>query len=88
MNKLEEEIPVLPKFMKTILFDNGVEFSKFDEMMQSNNGKGKRFQIYFAHPYASYERECNENKNRLIRRYLKKRNISRKFNGWRYFKYC
>ena len=72
MNKLEEEIPILSKFMKTILFDNGVEFSKFDEMMQSNNGKGKRFQIYFAHPYASYERECNENKNRLIRRYFKK----------------
>lgn len=72
MNKLEEEIPDLSKIMKTILFDNGVEFSKFDEMMQSNNGKEKRFQIYFAHPYASYERGSNENKNRLIRRYFKK----------------
>ena len=32
----------------------------------------RRFQIYFTHPYASYERGCNENKNRLIRRYFKK----------------
>ena len=57
MNKLEEEIPELPKIMKTILFDNGVEFSKFEEMMKSNNGKDKRFQIYFAHPYVSYEED-------------------------------
>ena len=70
MNKLEEEIPVLPKFMKTILFDNTVEFSQFDEMMQSDNGKRKRFKIYFAHPYASYEKGCNKNKNILIRRYF------------------
>ena len=29
-------------------------------------------QVYFTHPYASYERGCNENKNRMIRRYFKK----------------
>jgi len=72
MNKLEDEIPQLSEIMKSLLLDNGVEFSKFEEMMKSNNSDKKRFQIYFTHPYASYERGCNENKNRLIRRYFKK----------------
>lgn len=73
LDKLELEIPELRKIMTSILFDNGVEFSKFDEMMKSIKDKEeKRFQVYFTHPYASYERGCNENKNRLIRRYFKK----------------
>lgn len=72
MNKLEDEIPQLSEIMRSLLLDNGIEFSKFEEMMKSNNSNKKRFQIYFTHPYASYERGCNENKNRLIRRYFKK----------------
>lgn len=72
-DKLETQIPQLSKIIETLLLDNGVEFSKIDEMMQSVQNKNeKRFQIYFAHPYASYERGCNENKNRLIRRYFRK----------------
>lgn len=73
LDKLELEIPELSKIMTSILFDNGIEFSKFDDMMKSvKNKEEKRFQIYFTHPYASYERGCNENKNRMIRRYFKK----------------
>lgn len=73
LDKLETEIPELKQIMTSILFDNGVEFSKFEEMMKSVKNKDeKRFQVYFAHPYASYERGCNENKNRMIRRYFKK----------------
>lgn len=73
LDKLEDEIPQLREIMKTLLLDNGVEFSKIEEMMQSvKDKKQRRFQVYFAHPYASYERGCNENKNRLIRRYFKK----------------
>lgn len=73
LDKLEEEIPELSQIMTSILFDNGIEFSKFDDMMKSaKNKEEKRFQIYFTHPYASYERGCNENKNRMIRRYFKK----------------
>lgn len=73
LDKLETEIPDLSRIMETLLLDNGVEFSKIEEMMKSvKNKKKKRFQVYFAHPYASYERGCNENKNRLIRRYFKK----------------
>ena len=73
LDKLEEEIPDLWKIIETLLLDNGVEFSRIEEMMRSvKNKEKKRFQVYFAHPYASYERGCNENKNRMIRRYFKK----------------
>lgn len=73
LDKLEKEIPQLSEIMKSLLLDNGVEFSKIEEMMKSVKNKNKkRFQVYFAHPYASYERGCNENKNRMIRRYFKK----------------
>ena len=73
LDKLEEEIPQLSEIMESLLLDNGIEFNKIEEMMRSSKDKDKkRFQIYFTHPYASYERGCNENKNRLIRRYFKK----------------
>ena len=73
LDRLEEDIPQLSEIMESLLLDNGIEFSKIEEMMRSSKDKEKkRFQIYFTHPYASYERGCNENKNRLIRRYFKK----------------
>ena len=73
LDKLEEEVPELSKIIESLLLDNGIEFSKIEEMMKSvKDSSKKRFQIYFTHPYASYERGCNENKNRLIRRYFKK----------------
>lgn len=34
--------------------------------------KKKRFHIYYAHPYCSYERGSNENANRMIRRWIPK----------------
>lgn len=61
LNKLEE-IPELSKIIESLLLDNGIEFSKIEEMMKSvKDERKKRFQIYFTHPYASYERGCNEN---------------------------
>lgn len=73
LDKLEEEIPDMKKIIEILLFDNGIEFSKIEEMMKSvKDRRKKRFKIYFAHPYASYERGSNENKNRLIRRSFKK----------------
>ena len=73
LDKLEEEIPQLSEIIESMLLDKGVEFSRIEEMMRSaKDERKKRFQIYFTHPYASYERGCNENKNRLIRRYFKK----------------
>lgn len=80
LDKLEKEIPQLSKIMESLLLDNGVEFSKIEEMMTSIDRRKKRFQVYFAHPYASYERGCNENKNRMIRRYFKKGKLVEKLS--------
>lgn len=53
---------------KTITFDNGVEFMDYKGIEQSCLKKGKRTEVYYAHPYCSGERGSNENNNRMIRR--------------------
>jgi IS30 family transposase len=57
---------------KTITFDNGIEFMDYEGMEKSCLRKGKRTQIYYAHPYCSGERGTNENSNRMIRRWIPK----------------
>ena len=57
---------------KTITFDNGVEFMDYCGMEKSCLRKGKRTNIYYAHPYCSGERGTNENNNRMIRRWIPK----------------
>ena len=52
----------------TITADNGTEFHGHKEIERQT---GTRF--FFAHPYHSWERPCNENANGLIRQYLPKR---------------
>ncbi len=54
--------------VKTITFDNGLEFAEHEEI-----AKGLNADIYFAHPYASWERGTNENTNGLIRQYFPKK---------------
>ena len=53
--------------VKTITFDNGLEFSAHESIAE-----GLESDIYFAHPYASWERDINENTNGLIRQYFPK----------------
>lgn len=73
LNNLEEEIPELSNIMETLLLDNGCEFSDIDGIMRSGvNEKEQRLAVYYAHPYASYERGCNENKNRQVRKHFPK----------------
>ena len=60
------DMPV--SWVKTITFDNGSEFAKHEEI-----AKALGVNIYFADPYASYQRGTNENANGLIRRHLPKR---------------
>ena len=57
----------LSDIFKSITFDNGVEFSNWKKIEKYLNAK-----IYFAHPYASYERGSNENGNKLLRMFLPK----------------
>ncbi|MDH5775784.1 MAG: IS30 family transposase, partial [Nitrospirota bacterium] len=51
----------------TITYDNGLEFSEHAGM-----AKELEAQIYFAHPYASWERGVNENTNGLLRQLFPK----------------
>ena len=57
----------LKEKVKTITFDNGLEFSAHESI-----AKELEADIYFAHPYASWERGANENTNGLIRQYFPK----------------
>ncbi|VMU84281.1 IS1239 transposase [Streptococcus pneumoniae] len=50
----------------SITADNGTEFNRLSNVFSEEH-------IYYAHPYASWERGTNENHNRLIRRWLPKR---------------
>ena len=50
--------------LRSITSDNGSEFLNLDLVVQCP--------VYYAHPYASYERGSNENMNRMIRRWIPK----------------
>lgn len=52
----------------TITVDNGKEFCEHELI-----AAGLQARIYFAHPYASWERGLNENTNGLIRQYFPKK---------------
>lgn len=54
------------KLFKTITCDNGCEFAAAKEMEQFAP-------IYYCHPYSSWERGTNENQNKLIRRFCKRK---------------
>lgn len=51
------------KVCQTVTFDNGKEFARHEEM-----AKTLSMDMFFAHPYHSWERGTNENTNGLIRR--------------------
>lgn len=56
----------------TITSDNGREFAHHERIAESLETN-----VYFAHPYASWERGSNENMNGLVRQYFpKKREFS------------
>ena len=58
--------------LKNLSIDNGVEFARYNDMKKKPGCKLPRTKIYFAHPYASYERGSNEVCNQLVRYYIPK----------------
>lgn len=59
---------VVPKRMrKTLTVDNGSEFAQFKEYEEKTG-----LDIYFAKPYAAWQRGANENTNGLLRQYFPK----------------
>jgi IS30 family transposase len=77
-SKTKEKKPVADEIIRflgpykanclTITYDNGTEFSDHLRMAQALNAD-----IYFAHPYSSWERGTNENTNGLIRQFYPKK---------------
>jgi IS30 family transposase len=58
----------LPVRTHTITADNGKEFADHERIAKDLNTD-----IYFAHPYSSWERGSNENMNGLVRQYFPKK---------------
>ena len=58
----------IPRVMRqTLTLDNGSEFANFKELE-----KKARLTVYFADPYAAWQRGANENANGLLRQYFPK----------------
>jgi IS30 family transposase len=58
----------LPVRTHTITADNGKEFADHERIAKELNTD-----VYFAHPYSSWERGTNENMNGLVRQYFPKK---------------
>jgi IS30 family transposase len=58
----------LPVRIHTITADNGLEFANHERIAKELNTD-----VYFAHPYSSWERGTNENMNGLVRQYFPKK---------------
>ncbi|WP_270458485.1 IS30 family transposase [Faecalimonas umbilicata] len=67
LNQLRRELPEFDRVFKSITADNGTEFARLHKW-----GKRAGVDIYYAHPYSSWERGANENANHLIRRFFPK----------------
>jgi IS30 family transposase len=66
---VSSRMQLLPlKLRKTITLDNGPENSDWQSMQNATG-----MDVYFAHPYSSWERGTNENTNGLIREYFPKK---------------
>lgn len=56
---------------RSITTDNGSEFMEYDLLVKSVFS-GKRFEVYYCHSYAAWEKGTVENHNRMIRRFFPK----------------
>lgn len=74
LDKLKREIPCFKDVFKTITTDNGSEFAQLYQWGAKNG-----IDIYYAHPYSSWERGQNENGNRIIRRFVPKGEMIRDY---------
>ena len=54
------------RLFKSVTSDNGSEFVGLHEALQD------AMDVYFTHPYASWERGTSENQHKLIRRFIPK----------------
>lgn len=70
-DKLERTMPDFRRRFRSLTTDNGSEFLEYEKLRQSIYG-GVRFEVYYCHSYAAWEKGTNENHNRMIRRWFPK----------------
>lgn len=70
-DRMERNTPDFKQRFKSITTDNGPEFLEYDLLTKSVKS-GKRFEVYYCHSYAAWEKGSVENHNRMIRRWLPK----------------
>lgn len=64
----QQRLAMLPKSLRrTMTFDNGKEFAEHEQLSAATG-----LTIYFAQPYAAWQRGTNEHTNGLVRQYLPK----------------
>lgn len=66
-DRVRELLAPIKHRVRSITYDNGREFAAHKAMAEDLQAN-----IYFAHPYASWERGTNENTNGLLRQYFPK----------------
>ena len=73
INSLERKYgKYFSRIFKTITVDNGTEFANNTGIEFSPYTHKKRTNLFYCHPYSSYERGTNENYNRQLRRFIQK----------------
>ena len=75
LNKLEHRMTakLFREIFKTLTLDNGSEFLDWESLERSSKTKTiKRTTVYFADPFASWQRGSNENFNRMVRKFIPK----------------
>lgn len=68
---LERATPNFRQKFKSLTTDNGSEFLELEKLQRSIKG-GTRFEVWYCHSYAAWEKGSNENHNRMIRRWFPK----------------
>lgn len=71
-DRMERSIPKFQEQFKSITTDNGPEFLEYDLLTRSIRDGSKRFEVYYCHSYASWEKGTVENHNKMIRRWFPK----------------
>ena len=71
-DRLERQTPHFREKFRSITTDNGSEFLEYELLRKSACHTGNRFEVYYCHSYAAWEKGSNENHNRMIRRFFPK----------------
>ncbi len=79
VNKLVEEL-IAGFNPKSLTIDNDISFQKHEELSELINAA-----VFFCHPQSPHEKGTIENRNKAIRRYVKKRSDLSKYTN-EYFK--